>query len=113
MIVIGLIFVFSLFYGISSDLEDKEPFQYAFEVINKDEEMIRHLGSPIVQDGIFMGDMSWSNGEQSVDVRIPVSGPKGEGVLYLKARETNGVWTYQEIELKISDEGFDMLEEDW
>ena len=60
MIVIGLIFVFSLIYGISSDLEEKEPFRYAFEVINKDEEMIRHLGTPIVQNGIFQGDMSCS-----------------------------------------------------
>lgn len=36
-IVIIVIFFLSVFYGVTNIMEDSEPYEYAFELINKDD----------------------------------------------------------------------------
>ena len=115
---LGLIFVFvlmigSIFYGVTTLFEDSDPYEYAFEKINQDEQLIKVLGSPIEKDGMAQGSLNYTNGDGKADMIIPISGPKGKGTLYIHATSSDDDWTYHEIRVDITDEeSFQLLEND-
>lgn len=102
----------SIFYGVTTLLENSQPYEYALEKINKDEEIVSILGSPIEQDGMMQGSLNWHNGDGKADMKIPVSGPKGNGILYIDASSVDDNWTYHEIRVDIKDvDSINLLEE--
>ncbi len=116
VIILFIVFVGSLIWGAASLIGDSQPAEYAMELINKDDDMIRLLGTPIEKDGMVQGNVNWSNGDKSANLTIPVSGPEGKGTLYVNARGKGEEWIYDRIEVLIGDEeAIDLLEEnsDW
>ena len=115
-IILIIIFLLgSLFYGVTKVLEDSQPYEYAFEQINQDEQLIELLGSPIEKDGMVQGNINWRNGEKSADMNIPIAGPKGKGMLYIIAtgNDDDG-WNYDKIEVVVKDhQNIDLLEDRW
>lgn len=113
LIVLFVIFVGSVFWGVTSALQESQPYEYALEKINQDEEIIRVLGSPIEKDGMIQGSYNYTNGKKSADMIIPVSGPKGSGTLFVEAAGEDDQWTYNVIRVEITDdESIDLLEEE-
>lgn len=112
LIIVAVVLIVSLFYGITSAIEESQPHTYALELVNKDEEAIELLGSPIEKDGLGQSNFNWNNGNKTSNLVIPIMGPKGKGTLYVDARGVDDNWTYDKIELIISDnEPMDLLEE--
>lgn len=59
------------------------------------------LGQPI-EAGLFVtGNINISGGSGDADLAIPVSGPKGQGTLYVVAKRTAGQWTITKLELQL------------
>jgi hypothetical protein len=59
------------------------------------------LGKP-VETGYFpQGSVEYENGRQTVNLSIPVSGPKGKGVLYVVGEKDGTSWTYSKMEIKL------------
>lgn len=113
LIIIFVLFIGTIFYGVTSMLEGSLPYEYALEKINEDEELTAQLGKPIVKDGMVQGNLNYLNGDGKADMKIPISGPNGSGILYIKASSINEEWTYQEIRVEIKDnEDIDLLEEE-
>ncbi|WP_394748386.1 cytochrome c oxidase assembly factor Coa1 family protein [Spongiimicrobium salis] len=111
IIILFVVFLGSLFYGITTVMEESQPYEYAFELINQDEKIIELLGSPIEKDGMVQGSVNWNNGRKSSNLTIPIAGPKGKGTLYVDARGIDDTWTYDRIEVLIPDNGLiDLLE---
>jgi hypothetical protein len=111
LIVIFLIFIGSIFYGVTAAFEESQPYEYALETINQDEEIISALGSPIVKDGMIQGNYNNTNGNKTADMKIPVSGPKGSGTLFVEATGKDDNWTYDVIRVEIKDdENINLLE---
>lgn len=104
LIILFVVFVGSIFYGVTTLLEKSAPYEYAMEKINNDEDITSILGSPIAQDGIMQGNLNWRNGDGQADFKIPVSGPNGSGILYVNATSEGDAWTYHEINLIIKDQ---------
>lgn len=112
LIVVFIVFIGSIFYGVTAVLEESQPYEYALETINQDEEITNTLGSPILKDGMIQGSYNNSNGIKTADMKIPVSGPKGSGTLFVKATGEDDNWTYNEIRVEIKDdESIDLLHE--
>ena len=112
MLVLLVVFVGSIFYGVTTMFEGSDPYKYAFEKINEDEQLVELLGSPIVKDGMVQGSLNYNNGDGKADMKIPISGPKGSGTLYINATSGGDEWTYHEIRVEIKDnETFDLLED--
>lgn len=112
-IVIIVIAVGSIFYGVSSAIEDSQPYEYALEKINTDEDLINALGSPIVKNGIMSSSWNYDNGKKSSTMAIPISGPKGEGTLFVEATGEGDDWIYNVIRVEIGDdELIDLNEEE-
>ena len=112
MIVLLIVFVGSILYGVTTMFEGSEPYDYAMEKINRDEQLIELLGSPIVKDGMVQGSLNYINGNGKANMKIPISGPKEKGMLYIDATCTGDEWTYHEIRVEVRDEEiFDLLED--
>lgn len=111
LIVVFILFIGSIFYGVTTVLEESQPYEYALEKINQDEEITNTLGSPIEKDGMIQGSYNNNNGNKTADMKIPISGPKGSGTLFVEATGENGDWTYNVIRVEIKDnEHIDLLE---
>jgi len=80
LIVIAVVAMGTIFYSVASAIEDSQPYEYALEKINSDEDIVNALGSPIEKDGMVSGNWDYSNGKKSANMTIPISGPKGKGI---------------------------------
>lgn len=113
LIVIFIMFIGSIFYGVTTVLEESQPYEYALEKINQDEELTSVLGSPIEKDGMIQGSYNNSNGTKTADMKIPISGPNGSGTLFVEATGEDENWTYNVIRVEIKDnESIDLLGEE-
>lgn len=84
-VVVGLIVVGSIF-------KQSEPYQMAYSRMLDDERVIAYLGEPIEQSGFIEGNIETSGPHGDASMSIPVKGPDGKGVLYIKAYRTMGQW---------------------
>lgn len=110
VIVIFIIFIGSIFYGVTTVLEESQPYEYALEKINQDDEITNELGTPIEKDGIISSDYKYFNGKKTAKLSVPVSGPKGSGILFVEASGEDDNWTYDVIRIEIKDnENIDLL----
>lgn len=113
LIIVFILVIASFFYGVTAALEESQPYEYALETINQDKEITNALGTPIVKDGMILGSYKNTNGNKTADIKIPVSGPKGSGTLFVKATGKDDYWTYNEIRVEIKDDEFiDLLREE-
>ncbi|MFD0799030.1 cytochrome c oxidase assembly factor Coa1 family protein [Maribacter chungangensis] len=113
LVVVFILFIASIFYGVTAALEESQPYEYALETINQDTEITSVLGTPIVKDGMVQGSYKNTNGAKTADMKIPVSGPKGSGTLFVKATGTGDDWNYDVIRIEIKDdESIDLLPEE-
>ena len=81
-----------LFLG--GGFKGSEPYQQGMEAASRNREVIRALGEPIESAGIITGELSLGGLSGEADLRIPIRGPEGRGVLYVAGRKENGVWVY-------------------
>lgn len=116
IIIMFFIFIGSIFYGVTSVLEESQPYQYALEKINQDDEITDELGWPIKKDGFIISKYNYNNGKKTTKLSVPVSGPKGSGTLFVEAsfdsaKDEN--WIYDVIRIEIKDhENIDLIESD-
>lgn len=111
-LVVLILFIGSIFYGVTAALEESQPYEYALKTINQDEEIISALGLPIEKDGMIQGSYNNTNGSKTADMKIPISGPNGSGTLFVKATGKDDNWVYHEIRVEIKDdETIDLLKE--
>ncbi len=111
MLLLFATLIGSLVYGVFSVLEKATPYEYALEKINQDEQMIAVLGTPIEKDGMIQGSVNYLNGDGKANLKIPISGPKGNGTLFVIASSIGDEWTYHEIRVEIKDnEDIDLLD---
>jgi len=60
------------------------------------------LGEPIEPAWMVVGAVQLQNGNGTAELAIPLSGPKGSGVLQASARKANnGPWQYSKMEVTI------------
>lgn len=112
-IILFIIFIGSIFYSVSSAFEEIQPYEYALEKINQDQEITDELGTPIKKDGFISSDYSNDNGKKTTKLVVPVSGPKGSGTLFIEASGDGDNWIYDVIRIEIKDnENIDLLEKE-
>ena len=114
IVLLFIFFVGSVFFGVTSMFEKSEPYTYALEKINQDQELIELLGSPIEKDGMPQGDLRWHNNQKTADMKIPIAGPKNSGMLYIVAHGEGEEWIYDEIRVTVENyEEFNLIENSW
>lgn len=90
-------------FGVSKMFSGSEPYAYALEQVQSNEQVIELLGEPIETNGIMQGSINFSNGDGSANISIPIKGPNGVGKIYVVGEKRNDTWTYSELEVRIQE----------
>ena len=94
-------FIFAVFMLVSRLMHSSGSYQQAMARVRQDSALIAALGTPI-EDGFWMTGKVTENGETgTADLKVPLSGPKGGAVLYVRATKSAGVWTYSHLQVEI------------
>lgn len=99
LIVIFVLFIGGIIFGAVSMVKNSEPFEEALERAQRHEVVIEHLGEPLESDGLFDGNLSYSNGEKEANITVPVKGPKGKGKIKVIGSATDDTWSYEKMEI--------------
>jgi len=94
-------FVFAIMSFVFGMMKSSDAYQQALSRAKENPAVISALGSPIVAGYFVSGNINVSGPSGSAELAIPVSGPKGEGTIYLEARKSADVWSYSVLVVQV------------
>ncbi len=105
---LSIIVVFVLLFGamvtkVTGMFKDTVPYQHAMELVEVHPDVIAILGEPIETNGMFQGNINFSNDEGTADLKIPIKGPNGEATILVIAEKKGEKWTYETLEVRFED----------
>ncbi|WP_299112496.1 cytochrome c oxidase assembly factor Coa1 family protein [uncultured Winogradskyella sp.] len=103
-IVVAVVVIGGLIYKVSDTIKESEPYTYAYDKAVKNEQVIEFLGTPIETNGMGNTSYKYSNGSTTVELTIPIKGPKDEGSIIVDAEKINDEWAYHLLYVKIDGE---------
>lgn len=93
--------VFAVIFGVLSILKSTDPYQHALTTAIADPQVQSAIGTPIAEGWLPVGSVNTTNDSGSASFKIPISGPKGEAVIWLEAERTRKIWTYPTLEVAV------------
>ncbi|OAB80026.1 cytochrome c oxidase assembly factor Coa1 family protein [Cochleicola gelatinilyticus] len=103
LIIFAIVFVGSIFFGVTSLLSDSQANIDAMERVRSNELVINRIGEPIESNGSNGGSINYENGYSSANITIPIKGPKGEAVIRVEGGGIEKTWTYEKMEVFLSE----------
>ena len=104
-LVLGLLFllvVTGFVIMVFSFIRNSDAVEMAMTAVRTNPEAAKALGEPIEKGWWVTGSINTENGKQSADVRVPVSGPSGDGVVHLVGICENGqAWVFTILQLEL------------
>lgn len=94
-IALILMFVFSM-------MKSSDVYKDAFATAQNSVEVQEALGTPITAGLFITGNINISGDTGIADLRIPISGPSGDGTIILKAHKKSNHWDFEILEVDIS-----------
>ena len=94
-------FVFAIMSAILGVLKSSDAYQHALSRARENPAVVSALGAPIKEGYFTSGNISVSGASGEAKLAIPISGPKGEGTIYVEARKSAGEWTYSVLVVRI------------
>ncbi len=103
----------SLYWAFTM-LGNSGPAQLAFATASSSPVLAERLGSPLKKGWLVSGSIEVNGPAGQAELSMPVSGPKGEGTLYLQAHKQAGLWQMDLLKFgpKDSEERLDLLGKD-
>ncbi len=83
--------------------KDSIPYAEGMSALKSNELVIEILGEPIEPNGMFQGNIRYSNDGGNADIKVPVKGPKGEATLLVIGEKIDGEWNYRLMEVIINE----------
>lgn len=92
-------------------MRSSTPYSQAMERVRADREVRAVLGAPIHERWFMTGNIDFSGSGGHAEFEIPVTAPKGKGVVYVLARRSSGVWrlTLLVVDIPAANERIDLL----
>lgn len=103
LILVGILAVAGIFFFVTKALKSSDAYTESIAAIESNEAAVAALGTPVTPSFFVAGNVGINNGEGEVDLTIPVSGPKGNGVIRVKGTKSAGgtAWTYDTWQLEV------------
>ncbi len=104
---------FLLMNVVMSGMKSSDAFQEPMTMVQSDPEVAAHLGEPLEAGWFVSGSMETNGGSGNANLVIPVTGPEGEGKLYVTAHKQTGDWCFDAVILEIEEKDLriDLLDE--
>jgi hypothetical protein len=94
-------FIFGIFYLIMGSFKSSPVYLEAMKAAQSDSRVVEALGTPIQSGLLVTGSLEQQGISGDANLVIPISGPRGSGMLYAAAREGNGVWRFYTLAVKV------------
>ena len=89
-----LVFVGSILVIVFSAMKSTDVYREALARAKADPAVIEALGSPIKDGFLMSGNTNVNGASGESNLAIPISGPKGNGTIYVSANKSLGQWNY-------------------
>jgi len=95
----GLALIVSLFLGL---MKKAEPYQTALAQATASADVQDALGTPIKVGFFLTGKIELNSADGVAALSIPISGPRGDGTINVRATKTSGHWKYSRVVVTIA-----------
>ena len=101
----------AVLYWVFTMMGNSGPAQLAFDTASGSPVLARRLGSPLKKGWLVSGSIEVSGPSGRAELSMPISGPKGEGTLYLEAHRQADLWQLDMLKFgpQDSEERIDLL----
>lgn len=104
LVILMMIGGAALAYFAFGTLKKSDLYQIALKRAESAPEVQAALGTPLETGWMLQGSMRVENNHGTADLKIPLKGPKGEGMLLVKGNQTDGgPWVYSELQAVLPD----------
>ncbi len=90
-------------------MRSSDAYQMAMTELQQNERAISILGEPIEAGWFTSGSINTSGSSGTADLSIPVSGPNGNGRLFVLANKSVGQWEIEQLVLEVNNERINLL----
>jgi hypothetical protein len=80
-------FIAVVLFGVEALIKNSDPYQLAVRRATESPTVAEKLGTPIHIEWFVSGNVNFSGSDGSVDLSIPISGPKGRGHIGVVGKE--------------------------
>jgi hypothetical protein len=103
--------IISMVFGM---IKSSDAYKLAVQRAQGSPAVTAALGQPIQEGWFTMGNIEVNGPMGEANLQIPVSGPKGEGDIFVEARKSAGTWTFRTLVVQVDAGGqrIDLLEEE-
>jgi Cytochrome oxidase complex assembly protein 1 len=109
VVIIGIItLLVSMFFLITGIMKKSAPYQAAIQQIESSSPVAEFIGKPF-STGMVSGQISTSSEDGNARLSFSISGPKGEGRIYLQATQSLGQWQMDQLIL-VTDQTHERIE---
>lgn len=89
------------FFFFVNTVKSSHAYQEGIARAKADPDVQKALGTPVEAGLMVQLNARFQNDERLTTARVPLSGPKGEGALFLKATERSGTLTFEQLDVVI------------
>lgn len=102
--------IVSMVFGM---IKSSDAYKLAVQRAQDSPAVTAALGQPLQEGWFTMGNIEVNGPTGEANLQIPVSGPKGEGDIFVEARKSAGTWTFETLLVQVDTGGqrIDLLEE--
>jgi hypothetical protein len=94
--------VVAFIFGIMSLIRSSDAYQGAMERVHSSAEVNQYLGTPI-EDSLFVtGSLKRGINDSRADLIIPISGPKGQGIVCVEAVFIEQRWRFIVCQVQVN-----------
>jgi hypothetical protein len=106
-VILGPLLLLSLVIGgvmtfVFGLMKSSEPYRHAVALAQKNPQVLRELGGPIEPGWFTTGNVNVSDSSGEANMAIPLNGKLRRGGLFVAAKKSNGVWSYQRLEVLVN-----------
>jgi Cytochrome oxidase complex assembly protein 1 len=107
-----LAFVGSILVIVFGAIKSSDVYREALARAKADPAVIEALGSPIKDGFLVSGNTNVNGASGESNLAIPISGPKGQGTIYVSANKSLGQWNYSGLVVEVGQthERIDLLQ---
>ena len=99
------LFIGSIAMFVFGMMKSSPAYEVALRRAGGDPQVIAALGTPLTPGYFITGNVHESGVSGHAELAIPVTGPKGQGTIYVVGDEEAGRWTYSTLAVKLESTG--------
>ena len=105
---VGVVLAFTAFVAVIvgivfGAMKSSEAYKRAVATAKADARVANALGSPLKEGSFVSGSIRVNGPSGTANLAIPISGPKGKGIIYVVATKSAGKWTFSKLMVELKD----------